>query len=184
MDSDYASNDNDLLSTFDSRIWAERFVQRVKKNPSIATDTGTMLAWFAGAIMSGYDHRERMQSNYFEDVQDFHKRVVELDTADTPSVPAPERVALRIKLMKEELNELLDGIAFNNMVEIADGCADLVVVVLGTADEYGIPFDRVWKEVHRSNMAKMGGEVRADGKKLKPPGWTPPDIDAVLKGKL
>ena len=49
----------------------------------------------------------------------------------------------------------------------------------------GIPLDRVWAAVHRSNMAKVDpatGKVikRADGKVLKPEGWTPPDIPAAL----
>jgi len=51
--------DNDLLSTFEAKVWAERFVQRVTENPAIATDEGTMLAWFAGAIMTGWDEHAR-----------------------------------------------------------------------------------------------------------------------------
>jgi predicted HAD superfamily Cof-like phosphohydrolase len=46
---------------------------------------------------------------------------------------------------------------------------------------YGL--DEVFKEVHRSNMAKLvDGKVirREDGKILKPAGWTPPDIKGVL----
>lgn len=49
-------NDNDLFSTMDAHAWANRFVERVAENPDIATDVGTMLAWFAGAIMTGYDN--------------------------------------------------------------------------------------------------------------------------------
>jgi hypothetical protein len=52
-------NDNDLFSDFDARHWAERFVARVKERPQIATDEGTMLAWFSGAIMTGYDSAKR-----------------------------------------------------------------------------------------------------------------------------
>jgi hypothetical protein len=48
--------DNDLIGEFSATVWAQRFVQRVTENPSIATDEGTMTAWFAGAIMAGYDH--------------------------------------------------------------------------------------------------------------------------------
>lgn len=48
-------NDNDLLNEFSARVWAERFVERVLVNPTIATDVGTMTAWFAGAIMTGHD---------------------------------------------------------------------------------------------------------------------------------
>jgi predicted HAD superfamily Cof-like phosphohydrolase len=43
----------------------------------------------------------------------------------------------------------------------------------------------VWKEVHRSNMAKLEGGVRKreDGKILKPEGWTPPDVEGVMYGR-
>lgn len=48
---------NKLVGEFDARVWAEQFMIRVRRNPSIATDEGCMLAWFANAIMSGYDRR-------------------------------------------------------------------------------------------------------------------------------
>jgi predicted HAD superfamily Cof-like phosphohydrolase len=38
--------------------------------------------------------------------------------------------------------------------------------------------------VHRANLAKAGGPRRADGKLLKPPGWQPADVTAVLKAAL
>jgi predicted HAD superfamily Cof-like phosphohydrolase len=121
-----------------------------------------------------------MADTYFADVQEFHRVVCEIKTPTRPSVPKRERKALRVEIMREEWQELLDAIEANDLVEVADACADLIVTILGTADEYGIPFDRVWAEVHRSNMAKVGGPVRADGKRLKPPGWTPPDVAGVL----
>lgn len=51
-----SANDNDLIGEFDASVWAERFVERVTENPSIATDFGTMLTWFSCAIMAGYDY--------------------------------------------------------------------------------------------------------------------------------
>jgi hypothetical protein len=53
---DIGPHDNDLHGTFNAQVWAERFVKRVTENPLIATDEGTMLAWFAGAIMTGHDY--------------------------------------------------------------------------------------------------------------------------------
>jgi hypothetical protein len=50
-----SENDNDLIGETDARVWAQRFVQRVADNPAIATDEGTMLAWFSSAILAGYD---------------------------------------------------------------------------------------------------------------------------------
>ena len=44
----------------------------------------------------------------------------------------------------------------------------------------GIPLDEVWEEVQHSNMQKLGGGVREDGKILKPDDWEPPHIAEVL----
>ncbi len=50
---------SDLVNTFDAQIWAQEWLKTVEKNSSIATDEGTMIAWFATAIMAGYDHAYR-----------------------------------------------------------------------------------------------------------------------------
>ena len=68
-----------------------------------------------------------------------------------------------------------------SLIGFADGLADLDYVVEGARLEFGINGAPIAKEVHRSNMAKRGGEKRPDGKTLKPEGWTPPDIAGVLE---
>jgi predicted HAD superfamily Cof-like phosphohydrolase len=51
--------------------------------------------------------------------------------------------------------------------------------VLAVADRFNVPIRPFWNEVHRSNLSKTGGAIRADGKRLKPPGWTPPNLGRV-----
>jgi hypothetical protein len=46
---------NAVYESFDARDWAKAFVTVVQGKPEVATDEGTMLAWFSGAIMRGYD---------------------------------------------------------------------------------------------------------------------------------
>lgn len=41
--------------TIDARIWAKMWLKTIKDKPEIVNDEGTMLAWFANAIMAGYD---------------------------------------------------------------------------------------------------------------------------------
>lgn len=48
-----SDNDNDLFSSTDARVWAQRFVQRAQEIPGIPADEGAMIAWFAGAIEVG-----------------------------------------------------------------------------------------------------------------------------------
>jgi hypothetical protein len=53
--------DKTLYGNLDARVWAKEFVKTVQQNPSIATDEGTMIGWFANAIMTGHDkHNENI----------------------------------------------------------------------------------------------------------------------------
>lgn len=120
------------------------------------------------------------------DVSEFH-RSCDVPIAAAPIVASPRRAKLRLSLLREELKETEVAMRKGDLVQIADGLADLLYVTIGTALEYGIPIDRVFAEVHRSNMTKVDpktGKVRKrrDGKILKPKTWRPPDIDAAFRG--
>jgi len=119
----------------------------------------------------------------FTDVIEFHQAFGQR-IGDKPEFPDDEERKLRVKLLKEEVWEYMDGESANNLVEVADALADIIYIACGTAVSYGIPLDDVFTEVHRSNMAKLvDGKVirREDGKIQKPEGWTPPDIKSVLE---
>lgn len=111
------------------------------------------------------------------DVEDFH-RALNIPVADTPAIRRPE---LRAELIREEAAETVEAIERGDLVEAIDGLCDLLCVVYGAAAEFGVDLAPFWDEVHRTNMAKVGGPVRADGKRLKPQGWTPPDIAGLLE---
>lgn len=89
---------------------------------------------------------------------------------------------LGLNSLEEGIRELIakSGVRVN-LPELADALGDVDYVVEGTRIEYGIDGDPVAAEIHRSNMAKVGGGKRADGKSQKPPGWTPPDIKGELE---
>ena len=125
-------------------------------------------------------------SNWYEDVKDFHLAFRQR-VGNAPYLPGEEERILRRKLLKEEFYEYLDGEDKDDIVEIADALADLIYIACGTAVSYGIPLDKVFAEVHRSNMAKLvDGKplYREDGKVMKPAGWTPPDVKGVLEKSL
>jgi len=46
---------NKLVGEFDAQKWVDEWMRTIKEYPSIPTDEGTMLGWFANAIMAGYD---------------------------------------------------------------------------------------------------------------------------------
>lgn len=92
-------------------------------------------------------------------------------------------VELYLKLIAEEYKELLEGIDEKNVVKVADGCGDLIWVILGLCNSAGINMNAVWYEITRSNMSKLvDGKLvkREDGKILKPDTYVPPNIAKAL----
>ena len=120
----------------------------------------------------------------FQMVSDFHD-AFGLPVLYKPTLDiAPERLALRLSLITEERRELHDAIADSDLVEVADALADLLYVVYGMGHELGINLDKVFAEVQRSNMTKLGADgrpiIREDGKILKGPHFEQPRIAEVL----
>jgi predicted HAD superfamily Cof-like phosphohydrolase len=115
----------------------------------------------------------------FAAVLEFH-RTLGVRVGGRPEVPDHSTVQLRLRLIREELDELEQAVSASDIVEAADALADILYVVYGTAISFGVDVRPVFEEVHRSNMTKAGGPTRDDGKVLKPDGWQPPAIGAIL----
>lgn len=121
-------------------------------------------------------------SNMYTDVKEFQTAVGQ-HVGSKPEFPDPAERELRIRLLKEEYEEYIQGECRNDLENIAKELADIIYIVCGTAASYGIPLDKVFDEVHKSNMTKLvdGKPIRReDGKILKPEGWQPPDIKSIL----
>lgn len=147
--------------------------------------------------------------SFLTKVREFHK-TFGVARRETPGFPVWDRVVLRMKLVTEEYTELMNAMGFDvevavtkeledsslfefhieeeshgaNIVGVGDATSDLHYVVSGTSDEFGLPEDELFDEVHRSNMSKADedGTVprREDGKILKAARWSPPDINSIL----
>ena len=143
-----------------------------------------------------------MPTAHYQRVKEFMQRVGQ-DTPEIATVPDEKIRILRAKLILEEaletvaalgvtvhvggtevLEEGLEYAAPNevDMKEVVDGCADISVVTVGTLIAFGIDDEPVLEEVDASNLRKFGegSYRREDGKWMKPPGWTPPDIMAAI----
>ena len=112
-------------------------------------------------------------------VADFCVKATEFHT-DKPAIPSYKIRDLRISLMQEEFDELVESMYNGDMSGIAKELTDLIYVVLGTSIVYGIDLAPIFNVVHESNMKKIGGSRRFDGKVLKPEGWRAPDINQLL----
>jgi predicted HAD superfamily Cof-like phosphohydrolase len=118
--------------------------------------------------------------DYQEKVREFHKKFNILVNEKPVLIEKVDRL-LRLSLIVEELNELEDAMEKNSLIDIADALGDLLYVVFGTAVSYGINMDKVFKEIHRSNMTKVGGHKREDGKWIKPSTYSPPNLKKTLE---
>jgi predicted HAD superfamily Cof-like phosphohydrolase len=75
---------------------------------------------------------------------------------ENPAIPSKERCELRISLLAEELKELQQAVADNDLTEVADALCDIQYVLAGAILEFGLgeKFKELFDEVHRSNMSK------------------------------
>lgn len=128
-----------------------------------------------------------MNANHYSSqqkmVQEFHEAVGAY-TGEWPHVPPEEIRDLRITLIKEEFLEFVEASNNRDLVKLADAIADLLVVVNGAALAWGIGTEPIFAEVHRSNMTKVGGPMRPDGKYLKGPNFSPPKLEPLLEAQI
>ncbi len=100
-----------------------------------------------------------------------------------------EQFNLYVNLIDEEYNEeLKEAITNCDPVEIVDALTDILVVTIGALHSMGADAEGAWKEVMRTNFAKIDkdtGKVRKreDGKVLKPLGWEPPNLKEFVEKK-
>jgi predicted HAD superfamily Cof-like phosphohydrolase len=116
-------------------------------------------------------------------VQEFHEQF-DIHISITPSIPGEATQTLRNRLIQEEFEEFQEAMQSKNLSAMAKELADLLYVVYGTAVSLGIDMEPVFKEVHRSNMSKIGGYKREDGKWVKPPTYSPASLDAIISTQM
>ena len=98
-----------------------------------------------------------------------------------------EQFDLYVNLIDEEYNdELKAAIAAGDRKEMLDALLDIMVVTAGAIHSMGADGEGGWKEVMKTNFAKIDKETgkvrkREDGKVLKPVGWVPPDLEPFVK---
>lgn len=140
-------------------------------------------------------------------MKSLHQRRVEefmrLAGQEVPGHPVePSRITRELRavlLMEEVLETIIDGLGCKiifspdnqftfqatekfDIVKLADGCADVSVVNIGTLSACGISDERLLDIVDKNNLEKFGPghSIREDGKLVKPPGHKPPDIASLL----
>lgn len=107
-----------------------------------------------------------------------------------PQLPDTKTRALRVSLLAEEVKELEEAFADNNLVAVLDALTDIRYVLEGAYLACGLQdvAEAAFDEVQRSNMSKLdkNGNVvrREDGKVLKSELYFPPNLAKVLENYL
>lgn len=120
--------------------------------------------------------------DYVERLKDFHRTFGVL-ISKKPGLISDKDFIRRLSLITSEDGELGDAVRRKNLVEIADALGDLLYVTFGMAVEMGLDIDRIFTEIHLSNISKAeeDGSVTKDegGKVLKSKKYKPVDLSWI-----
>lgn len=116
-------------------------------------------------------------------VREFHE-TYNVPVRTAPTLGTPKEQALRLALIKEEVQELEDALAAGDLTEVYDALLDIAWVTSGSFHTFGLPLEEGLQEVARSNRTKLGEDglpiYNELGKVKKGPNYSPPDLKKVL----
>jgi len=113
-------------------------------------------------------------------VKEFHD-AFGVKAPETPTIDHAV-AALRVDLLFEEVEELADAVDAEDIEAVLDALIDIQYVLDGAFHAFGLANKKcvAFAEVHRSNMSKLGPDgkpiYREDGKVLKGPKYSPPNL--------
>jgi predicted HAD superfamily Cof-like phosphohydrolase len=118
---------------------------------------------------------------HFFDVKDFQQKFSQI-VNEKPVHLTKRKLEERLKFMQEELDEFEAGVIEQDLAQQADALVDIVYVALGTAVMLGLPWNELWNDVHRANMAKVPGQTHRGNlvDVMKPEGWVGPKTVEIL----
>lgn len=156
--------------------------------------------------------REECQTEHQKRIEQFMRKAGQ-KIPIAPSVPTDDVIILRARLVMEETLELLEAMGVSvsvndvscsppivmknlqfyleperwiSLADVAKEAADLSVVTIGTLTACGIHDVQLLKVVDDNNLDKFGpgSYCGPDGKWIKPPGHTKPDIYTLLSEQV
>ena len=119
----------------------------------------------------------------FEKVKNFMTTYGQ-EVKESASFPDENIIKLRLKLIKEELEEFEQALNDKNLLEVADALTDILYVTYGAGHSFGINLDACFDEVQRSNMSKLNEDGKPIyneyGKVMKGPNFSKPNLKQVI----
>lgn len=116
-------------------------------------------------------------SSMYNDVAEFHRKVLQLEDAKKPFLPDYSWLHERYWFLMEEVEEFMLAAQSSNLVDITDALLDTIYVALGTLHMMGIPVQQCWDAVQHANMQKVRGTTKRGNAidAVKPDGWVGPE---------
>jgi predicted HAD superfamily Cof-like phosphohydrolase len=106
------------------------------------------------------------------------------EVKNKPSFSSDKINKLRIDLIKEELEELIEAMNNRDLLEVADALTDILYVTYGAGHAFGIDLDKCFEEVQNSNMSKLNENGKPiyneSGKVMKGPNYFKPDLSKYV----
>jgi predicted HAD superfamily Cof-like phosphohydrolase len=106
------------------------------------------------------------------------------DVKTKPSFSTDKINKLRLDLIQEELNELIEAMNNNDLLEVADALTDILYVTYGAGHAFGINLDKCFEEVQNSNMSKLDKNGKPifneNGKVMKGPNYFKPNLSKFV----
>ena len=119
----------------------------------------------------------------FDKVRTFMKTFGQ-EVKTKPSFSSDKINKLRLDLIKEELNELTEGMKNKDLLEVADALTDILYVTYGAGHAFGINLDKCFEEVQNSNMSKLDENGKPiyneHGKVMKGPNYFKPNLSKFV----
>lgn len=152
----------------------------------------TMLDYDKGKEITAWAKAMKLQHGLSMDVLAFMIAFDQLPRS-REVLARPQDLDLARKLMEEEcIKEMFPAFerfaanqSLENLTEFVDGAIDSIYVILWTLLKLNVPVNECWREVQRSNMAKLnaaGSYTKTEaGKVQKPATWTAPDLFGILQ---
>jgi hypothetical protein len=93
--------------TIDAQAWAEEWLSTIKLDSGIPSDRGTMIGWFANAIMAGHDEAQRRHEiNLAKDIDPMKTKIA----AAKAELEKAKRIALTTNTNLVQVIVLENGI--------------------------------------------------------------------------
>lgn len=111
-------------------------------------------------------------------VKEFHKKF-KVPVAKKPTLIPKDRADFRHSLMREEVEEYIEGVKNGDLENITKEIVDIMYALYGTILEHGLQdkIDKIFKEVHLSHMSKDYNKY----KMIKGKKYFKPDLKKFLE---